>query len=221
MILTQETIGVLRNFAQINENLMVRAGSSVMTKSPTNTIYGESQISEEFPMDFGIYSLSEFLGAVSLFEKSPELKFEEKYVSMSDDTNSVKFYYAAENVLVFPKNKVSMPEADYTFTLKAAEFSRIMKAASTLRSGDICISGRNGTVSVTVADKKNPTANSFDVTIGDLVGTGDFSAYLKLENLKLVPGEYRVSISKRKLTEFVHANGTLRYAVAVESDSKL
>jgi hypothetical protein len=41
---------------------------------------------------------------------------------------------------------------------------------------------------------------------------------LKVENLKMLPGDYTVSISSKKISRF-KGNGDLVYYVAVEADS--
>jgi hypothetical protein len=67
MKLSTETISVLKNFSTINANLMVKAGSSLSTMSAMKNIVAKADVSEEFPSDFAIYDLNEFLSALSLF----------------------------------------------------------------------------------------------------------------------------------------------------------
>ena len=67
MKLSTETISVLKNFSTINANLMVKSGSSLSTMSAMKNIVAKADVTEEFPSDFAIYDLNEFLSALSLF----------------------------------------------------------------------------------------------------------------------------------------------------------
>ena len=52
MKLTTETISVLKNFSTINNNLRVKAGSSLKTMSAAKNIVAKAEITEKFPNDF-------------------------------------------------------------------------------------------------------------------------------------------------------------------------
>ena len=68
MILSNETQDVLKNFSTINQNLVIKAGSNITTMSAMKNIVAKATVIEDFPKDFAIYDLNEFLAAVSLFE---------------------------------------------------------------------------------------------------------------------------------------------------------
>ena len=74
MNLSNETISVLKNFATINQNLVIKSGSSISTMSAMKNIVASAKVKETWPTDFAIYDLNEFLSALSLFEK-PSLDF--------------------------------------------------------------------------------------------------------------------------------------------------
>ena len=67
MKLTQRTFQVLKNFSTINPTLSVCKGNVIRTVSQNKTVLAEAQVQEEFPRDFAIYDLSEFLGVISLW----------------------------------------------------------------------------------------------------------------------------------------------------------
>ena len=66
MKLSDATLGVLKNFSTVNQNILVKEGSKLRTMSTMKNILGEANIGEEFPKEFGIYDLNEFLGVFSL-----------------------------------------------------------------------------------------------------------------------------------------------------------
>lgn len=222
MELSKETLTILKNFASINPNLLVKQGSVLNTMNAQKTIFARATLKEDFPVEFGIYDLSEFLGALALFDGAPDLRFEDKYVRMETAESSVKFYYAEPATLVYPQKSINFPGADVEFTVKDQDFQRILRASATLsRAPDVAFaSDGGGSVSALVADKNNPTSNVFHLDLGQATDKLEFRAYVKIDNMKMIPGEYRVAFSKRKISHFVSADGKLEYFVALETDSK-
>ena len=72
MKLSNETVSVLKNFSTINQNLVNKSGNKIATMSAMKNIVAKAEVLEEFPQEFAIYDLNEFLSAISLFSK-PEL----------------------------------------------------------------------------------------------------------------------------------------------------
>lgn len=216
MKLSKDTVNLLKNFAGINSNLLLKAGNKVSTISGAKNVMSDTVVAETFPADFGIYDLNEFLGAMSLFE-DPDLDFSQKYVTISEGGNSIRYFAADASVLTAPTKAITFPEADIEFTLTSAMLHMIQKTASVLRAGDLSIVGDGSTITAVVGDKKNASGNSYNT----VVGTTDksFKVNIKVENLKMLPGDYTVSISSKKISRFQATTGDLVYYVAVEADS--
>jgi len=214
MKLSKETVGLIKNFAGINSNLLLKSGNKLATISAQKNVMADAVVTETFP-DFGIYDLNEFLGAMSLFE-DPELTFNDKWVTIEQGGNSIKYFAAEASVLTAPQKAITFPDPEIEFNMSANMLSMIQRTASVLRSSDVSIVGDGSTMSVVVGDKKNATGNSYNAT----VGTSDkkFKVNLKVENLKMIPGDYSVSVSSKKISRFKGA-GDLVYYVAVEADS--
>ena len=66
MKLSNKTLEVLKNFSNINQNILIEEGNVVRTISTMKNILGSATITESFPIEFGIYDLNEFLGVMSL-----------------------------------------------------------------------------------------------------------------------------------------------------------
>lgn len=214
MKLSKETVGLFKNFAGINSNLLLKSGNKLATISAQKNVMADASVSETFP-DFGIYDLNEFLGAMSLFE-DPELEFSEKYVTIKQGKMSIKYFAADASVLTAPQKSITFPAAEIEFTMTAAMLNMVHRTASVLRASDLTIIGDGSTVTAVVGDKKNATGNSFSEPVGSTDKT--FKVNLKVENLKMLPGDYTVSISSKKISRFKGA-GDLVYYVAVEADS--
>jgi hypothetical protein len=215
MKLSKETVALIKNFAGINSNLLLKSGNKLATISSQKNVMADATVSETFP-DFGIYDLNEFLGAMSLFD-DPELEFNEKFVSIKQGSSNIKFFAADASVLTAPQKAITFPDAEINFTMTTSMLNMINKTASVLRAADVSIVGDGSKVTAVVGDKKNATGNSFSEPVGDTDKT--FKVNLKVENLKMLPGEYQVSISSKKISRFKSPTSDLVYYVAVEADS--
>lgn len=214
MKLSKETVGLIKNFAGINSNLLLKSGNKLATISAQKNVMADAVVTETFP-DFGIYDLNEFLGAMSLFE-DPELTFNDKWVTIEQGGNSIKYFAAEASVLTAPQKAITFPDAEIEFNMSANMLSMIQRTASVLRAADVSIVGDGSTMTVVVGDKKNATGNSYNSNVGST--DKKFKVNLKVENLKMLPGDYTVSISSKKISRFKGA-GDLVYYVAVEADS--
>jgi ribosomal protein L28 len=214
MKLSKETVGLIKNFAGINSNLLLKSGNKLATISAQKNVMADATVTETFP-DFGIYDLNEFLGAMSLFE-DPELDFDTKYVTIKQGNMSIKYFAADASVLTAPQKSITFPQAEIEFNMTAAMLNMVHRTASVLRATDLSIVGDGETITAVVGDKKNATGNSFSEPVGTTDKT--FRVNLKVENLKMLPGDYTVSISSKKISRFKGA-GDLVYYVAVEADS--
>jgi hypothetical protein len=215
MKLSKETVTLIKNFAGINSNLLLKSGNKLATISAQKNVMADATVSESFP-DFGIYDLNEFLGAMSLFD-DPELEFSDKYVTIKQGSMSIKYFAADASVLTAPQKSITFPEAEVNFSLSAANLNMIHKTASVLRAADVSIVGDGEKITAVVGDKKNATSNSFSEPVG--ATDKNFKVNLKVENLKMIPGDYEVSISSKKISRFKSPSTDLVYYVAVEADS--
>lgn len=216
MKLSKDTLALFKNFASINSNLIIKPGNKLTTISSGKNIMAETIVGEQFPTEFGIYDLNEFLGAMSLFE-NPELDFSDKYVTIKEGKNSVRYFAANQSVLTVVPNVKQFPNPDIEFDLTSQMLTQVQRVASILKVSDISFVGDGETVTINVGDKSNPTGSSFDSEIG--VTDKTFKVKFKVENLKMMTGDYRVSIGAKKISRFQATNQQLTYYVAIELDS--
>lgn len=217
MQLSKETLTLIENFSNINGSLLLKTGSKITTISESKNVVGDVTVPESFPIEFGIYDLKEFLGVLSLFDK-PELEFNDKHVVISDGGKSrIKYFAAGDGVVKAAPGSVKFPSTDVEFELTSAQLAMIRRTSGVLKANDLSIVGENGQLKLVVADKKNSTSNAYEVVIGET--DVDFRANLQVDNLKMLQGDYLVSISKKKISRFVNKASDLTYFVAIESDS--
>lgn len=220
MNLTSDTISVLKNFSDINQNILVKPGNKVQTISTMKNILAEAEVSEKFESEFAIYDLPEFLRSVELFNK-PDLKFNGgAYVSIAEsNTNqSIKYFFADKSVIVAPNKSISMPDKFVTFTLKKDQFTKLLKGVTTLNLPDVAVKGDGTKIKLVCTDKKNKSSNEYSVDVGE--SDKKFTAYFKTENFKQIVDDYDVAISKSKISHFVNRNKSVQYWIALEPDSE-
>lgn len=218
MNLSKETLGLIRNFSTINGSLMLKEGNVLSTISEGKNVMAQATITESFPCDFGIYDLGEFLGVVSIFSNAT-LDFNDKFISISDGgASKIKYFAAGEGIVKAAPSTIKFPTPDVTFTLTSDQFEMIRKTSSVLKAGDVSIVGDGSVLQVIVSDKKNATSNAYTVDLGETDFT--FKANLKVENLKMLPGDYAVEISSKKISRFRNTSSDLVYYIAVEADSE-
>jgi hypothetical protein len=216
MKLSTETISVLKNFSTINANLMVKAGSSLSTMSAMKNIVAKADVSEEFPSDFAIYDLNEFLSALSLFGK-PDLEFNNDFVIITEEgtSKSLKYWFSDPSVVTTPSKEISMPSTELTFNMSSDTLNEITKAAAVIGVPDMALSGGK----LMVTDKKNSTANAFETSldVGDVAA--EYKFWFKVENLKVMPGAYDVEVSSKKISHFTNTKLGVQYWIALEPES--
>ena len=216
MKISKRTIELLKNFASINPNLLIKQGNRLATITVHKNVMSSVTVDETFPSDFGVYDLNQFLGAVSLFE-DPDFTFTAADVKIKQGNSSVKFNAADASVLTAPSKEIVFPESDVDFKITGSSLSMIHKTSSILSGADLAIKGDGSKITATVCDKKNPAQNSYSLELGTTDKT--FNVFLKVENLKMLPGDYDVSFSKKKISRFQATSSDLVYYVAVESDT--
>ena len=218
MKLTDSTLTVLKNFAGINNSILVKQGSKLRTISVAKNILAEADISEDFPKDVAIYDLNQFLNGLSLHQ-DPNLDFtEESYLTIREGKRRVKYFYADPQVIISPPEKeISLPTEDVCFQLESVTLEKLLKAAAVYQLPDLAAVGENGVVKLVVRDKKNDTSNEFAVVVGET--DKDFIFNFKVENIKIIPGAYDVVISSKLLAKFTNSSYNLIYYIALEPDS--
>jgi len=218
MKLSDSTLTVLKNFAGINNSILVKQGSKLRTISVAKNILAEADISEDFPKDVAIYDLNQFLNGLSLHQ-DPNLDFsEESYLTIREGKRRVKYFYADPQVIISPPDKeITLPTEDVCFQLESVTLEKLLKAAAVYQLPDLAAVGENGVVKLVVRDKKNDTSNEFAVVVGET--DRDFTFNFKVENIKIIPGAYDVVISSKLLAKFTNSNYNLIYYIALEPDS--
>ena len=218
MKLSDSTLAVLKNFAGINNSILVKKGNQLRTISVAKNILAEAEIPEDFPRDVAIYDLNQFLNGLSLHQ-DPNLDFtEDSHITIKEGRRRVKYFYADPQVIIAPPEKeINLPTQEVCFQLESSSLEKLVKAAAVYQLPDLSVIGENGEITMVVRDKKNDTSNEYAVNVGET--DKEFEFNFKMENIKIIPGSYDVVMSSKLLSQFTNTQYNLKYFIALEPDS--
>ena len=216
MKLSNETLTVLKNFANINPGIEFKSGNKLTTISATKTVLAKAGIKDDFPQDFCIYDLNHFLSVKSLY-KDGEIEFDNEHVIFKLGRKKLNYRKTAKSMIVTPPDKeLNLPSVDVEFTLKEEELSSVLKTASILQSPHISILSDGEKIYINTCDAKDNSAHIDSTEIAD--GNGKkFKALFLTENFKMISGTYQVQISSKGLSYFKNTKEDMQYWIAIEA----
>ena len=215
MKINKDTLNTLKNFSDINMSIEVKAGNTLRTVSVQKNILAQAEVETTFPQDFAIYEVNRFLGAISLFD-NPDFEFGEKSVRIGNDRNSLNYVYCDPSMIVTPPEKnITVPDPEVRFKLSQDSLSRVLKAGNVLGTPEIVVES-GSPMTVRAMDSQNDSSDTFHVNLDESTDK-TFRFVFKIENFKMVPGDYDVEISSKGIAKF--SQNQLQYWIATESSS--
>ncbi len=217
MKLSENTVGVLKNFSNINQNILVKEGDTLYTMSTMKNIIGQAKIEESFDRQFGIYDLNEFLGVMSL-SKDADLVFDESFVQVKNGKSRVKYFFSDSSILVTIPEGFNPPETDCTFSINESTLSDVTKACAVLQLPDVVIRNEDNVGVLVATDLKNTTSHEYKVELGPIDFPANF--HFKIDNLKMMAGDYDLSVaSDKNVSHWTHKTKAIQYWIALEATS--
>lgn len=216
MKLSNETLAVLKNFSSINQGLHFKKGKKISTVSSSKTVLAQAVLSDDFPQDFCIYDLNQFLAVHGLFKDGADIDFDSSNVIFKGGKSKVKYRITDKNMIVTPPEKeIVLPSLDCSFSLTQSDLEWIMKTSSVLSSPHIAIQSDGDTVNLLTFDASDDSAHTNSFELGE--GNGKtYKVVFKTENLKLIPGTYDVNVSFKGIGHFKNTQEDIDYWIAFE-----
>ena len=220
MKLSDNTLSVLKNFSSINSGIVLQKGNIQKTISPEKSILVEVELEDSLPEQFGIYDLNQFLGNISTLN-SPELTFSDSAVIMNDGEIKFNYYSCSINLIVSPPDKeLKLKQTDVSFRLTNVVLTKLLRLAAMNNLTHLSVVGKDGEIRLQTHEKANDTSNHASFKLNDYSGE-DFSASFKVDNIKLIPGDYDVEIQLGAFAKFTAISGVfkdkIKYFIALES----
>jgi len=219
MKLDDYTLTVLKNFASINPGLLLKKGKVQRTISVESAIAVVAEISDDIPVNFGIYDLSQFLGNINSLS-DPEISFNDKSVVMKDGDMKMNYFSCAPSVIISPPDQeIDMDKVDVKFFLSNAILQKTLKLAAMNGLPHIIFTAKDEELYLQANDATVDTSNFATSTIGDWTGK-NFKITFATDKLKMIPDDYNVEISLAEgdtgFARFTSKNGKLIYYIASE-----
>lgn len=219
MKLSNNTLAILTNFSTINSNILFRPGNVLRTISVAGDVSAYATVSEEFPSEFAIYDLPQFLKGIKLYD-NPELEILDKegYILIRHGNHTIKYFITEPDLVVAPQNKgFKLPSEDVSFQMTEEHFDKLLKATSVFGLSDFTVLGQEGHIYLQVRNKSNPTSNQVSILVGE--SENEFEFNFDKNNILMIDGSYDVTISKEMLARFTNRDFDLTYFVGLCSDS--
>lgn len=214
------TLGILKNFSNINPSLLFKEGNLLRTMSPNMNILSEAKLKQSFEKSFAIYDLSKFLSAMSLFDK-PVIKFnDENYATITseDDSRFINYVFADPNHLkgIAKDSNPKIGTIITSFHLRKQSLADATKALAIFSLPVLAIVGDGEKLSLQAVDPKKSGSYYYEV-IGDTDKT--FKAYIKSENIKIIPNDYTLEVGKNGAVHLF--NDDIEYWISLEKESAM
>jgi len=211
MKLAAHTLAVLENFASINQGIIIKEGNRLRTLAILENIFAATEVPNEFPKEFALYDINELLATLSLLD-DPDLEFRSDHIFITSGGTKVKYFYSSPAVVVGPpENDINLSNALATLTLKADTIKRIQKSAAALKLKDLQFTDEG-----IKAFNLNNAGNQITIELA-VDGIIDSPKCIKIDNLKLLEGDYDVAVFDRAIKFSSNTNPGLFYFVTVEA----
>lgn len=222
MKISNETLQIIKNFATINTNILLREGNSIATISAGQSIFSKATIAETFPKEVALYDLNSLLALLSI-ASDQDIEFGDNSMTISSDSGEFEYYYANTNVLVpkYEKWPTNTPESAgfYSFDLTPEQVNMITKSVSILGAKMISVIGDGTNVILQVGDPSTSGTNAYRKKLGE--SDREFAAHLNIENFKIIADDYTVFINDKSFIHFKNKNKDLAYWFALDRESNL
>ena len=178
MIINNETVETLKNFAEINQSLVIETGDVIKTVSEQTNVLAKAKLGQSFPQDFAIYDLNKFLGVLSLFAE-PQFDFSEKSIKIQSSIDANNFVagdsvaeYQFANMSLFENERkilakdINLPSEEAVFRLEEKYLISIMRAAAVMSLPEIAVVANDGKLKIQAIDAKT-SVDSYAVELGE------------------------------------------------------
>jgi hypothetical protein len=218
MDISKRTLGVLKLFASVNENLLFKAGKIQRTITTDEGVFIEAEIEEDLPKDFPVCGLGTFIRNLEI---SPDTTFElgDKVITIKTGTTNLRYGYGAAALIKSPPAKsLVVPDDATVVNIESTELAMIMKIAEINSLPHIKLGSDGKDFYLMALDAKNQDSVSTTIQLmksKPVEGSATWSETFSFERFSKLPAaSYEAKIVTGKFVSFVGDKITL--AIAVE-----
>lgn len=216
--LSSDTIEILKNIATINNSLKFQVGDELKTISSAGTIIMEAKIKESFPREFSIYELSKFLNVLSLPNmRDAELVFaDDEKVKIKSSNSEINYFFTEQSFITHPDKIITLPSIDLDTVITEETFDNFQKAANALSHKILILKAKDEQISLIATTPDIDTSNDYIEDLGAIAGVIDGEYQIRVDNLKMLAGEYRVEVCAAGIAKFTHTTRPITYYLGLE-----
>jgi hypothetical protein len=226
MKISKRTMAVLENFQRINPQILLIPGTRISTmtddspgsSSSGGKIIAFAEVSDEFPMEFGIHDLGTFISTIKMMAKSEsdvDLEFEENYVDIRSEGLNMTYYRTPTTLIsATPRDMVFPGVAEFEFDLDIEKFEKLDKISSVNNLPYLRVEGDGD--KIWFLGFGEDTDNTLKMQVADYVGP-EFETTLVWSHLKMMRANYKVGVKPGSFLRFTErTSGWIDYVVAVK-----
>jgi len=228
MKISEKTLQILKNYATINQGIVVDVGNILKTVATTKTTYSECMVEEKFEKPFSIYDLNDFLSILSNFE-DPEITFYDSYLKIySDNTKGTgKYFYGSKDIIEHPETTPKVPDKEFNLKINKDDLSNVLKMSNVFQLDELVLTYDGKKVEIGAVNSSNPVSNSYFLVLSESNESNlkPFDIYFRKDTLKILPSDYDIIISQKmvsglRIATFKSDVDNIIYHVAIEDHSK-
>jgi hypothetical protein len=215
MKISGQTVKYLQNFTTINQGIVIKAGNVLRTMNAEGNLFAEAEIAEQFEREFGVYDLKKLLALLSL-AKEPDVQVDETTIKVKGGKSTVSMRHTNTKLIISPPNKKIVAQYFVTFDLSVDDLKWIFNTSSILGTNEVIVAGKDGKLFIQAIDVSGKVVDEGALELG--ATEHNFKAVMKVERMKLMAGDYEVSVSRQGVVQFANKNTNLKYWVALENE---
>lgn len=204
-VLNETTVEILKNFANINTQVVFKPGHAQRACNDTRNFIADVELPEPLPQECALYELNRLLGIIDTCktDKLPTIAFGDTSLTVEHDHGSVTIPYAHKDVVAAPPSvQFHMKKSVASFDLPHALWQRIKRTAAVLQTTSLHIivtnAGELVLKLVNDRDKGGDAAGSASYNMPNTVVSDPTNNTwaVKFDALELLPGDYSVEVGE-------------------------
>lgn len=234
MQLSKSTLDILSNFAKINSSIIIPKGNVIRTINESKSCSGRAEIEDEFPKEFALYNLHEFLTVIKdLFNNSPDsIDFGDEGMTIKRGNTVATYRYTDKSMVMGIEKDPKLPDVTAEFDISSELLQKLQRSKSIMGLDCMIIYVKSGKLFASAShDRKgrsNPEKdNEFNVCIGDYEMSGDidlndYRLAIKIENLLMPVLDYKARVYIKGNAGILELKSdNLQYIVALDKNNSV
>lgn len=148
--------------------------------------------------------------------KDAELHFDDdKKVVIKSGRTKIDYFFTADGFVVHPGKSIVLPSEDLVLEVTQEDLENIIKSASTLGHKILEFRVKEGKLSLAATTPAVDTSNDMVIEYGDTEAE-DGSFKIKFDHMKLIPGDYHITICSKGISVFQHKTRKVKTYIGLE-----